>query len=108
MVATPFGPVPAPKLAEGTRAEVLMRPEALRVTPLAGSLPEGAAAAHVLDARMLRRASFIHLCFGGFEGQHLHFHSRVPGRYMPQTGDHVAVTLERAQTFVFPLATKGA
>ena len=107
MVATPFGLVPAPKLAEGARAEVLMRPEALRVTPLEGNLPDGAAAAHVLDARMLRRASFIHLCFGGFEGQHLHFHSRVPGRYMPKIGDHVAVTLERAQTFVFPMTEKG-
>ncbi len=106
MVATPFGLISAPDLGDGTPVEVLMRPEALRVTPLDGALPEGAASAHVLDARMLRRASFIHLCFGGFEGQHLHFHSRVPGRYMPKIGDHVAVTLERAQTFVFPLRQK--
>jgi iron(III) transport system ATP-binding protein len=108
MVATPFGPVAAPNLGEGTRVEILIRPEALRVAPLNGALPTGAARAHVLDARMLRRASFIHLCFGEFEGQHLHFHSREPGRLMPKTGDHVAVTLERAQTFLFPLTAKGA
>jgi len=104
-VATPFGPVAAPGLPDGSRAEVLIRPEALRVERLVESaLPTGAARAHVLDARMLRRASFIHLCFGEFAGQHLHFHSREPGRLMPNIGDHVAVTLERSQSFVFPIA----
>ncbi|MFN4282767.1 MAG: ABC transporter ATP-binding protein [Alphaproteobacteria bacterium] len=102
-VATPFGPVAAPGLSDGVRAEVLIRPEALRVVMLDGPLRTGQAQAHVLDARMLRRASFIHLCFGEFAGQHLHFHSREPGRLMPKVGDHVAVTLERAQTFVFAI-----
>jgi len=104
VVATPFGSVAAPGLPDGRRAEVLIRPEALRVSRIVdGSLPANAARAHVLDARMLRRASFIHLCFGEFDGQHLHFHSREPGRMMPSIGDHVAVTLERSQTFVFPI-----
>jgi iron(III) transport system ATP-binding protein len=109
-VASPFGPIPAPKLADGTRVEVLMRPEALRVAamPADGILPAGTARVLVLDARMLRRASFIHLNFGEFEGAHLHFHSRAPGRFMPRIGDHVAVTLERTQTFVFPLAGQKA
>ncbi len=107
-VATPFGPVAAPNLPDGSRAEVLIRPEALRVTMLNGTLAAGQAQAHVLDVRMLRRASFIHLCFGEFAGQHLHFHSREPGRMMPKIGDHVAVTLERSQTFVFPLAAKAS
>jgi len=107
VVRSPFGPVPAPKLADGTQVEVLMRPEALRVAPAAGGpsapVPEGAARAHILTVRMLRRASFLHLCIGDFEGKHLHFHSRVPGRFLPNVGDHVDVTLDRAQAFVFPV-----
>jgi iron(III) transport system ATP-binding protein len=102
-VSTPFGPVAAARLRDGMRVEVLMRPEALRITPAAGKpAPEGAAQAHILTVRMLRRASFLHLCLGDFEGSHLHFHCRVPGRTMPKVGDEVHVTLDRAQAFVFP------
>ncbi len=57
-VATPFGPVAAPRLHDGTRVEVLIRPEALRITPAnGGGAPEGAAGAHILTVRMLRRAA---------------------------------------------------
>jgi iron(III) transport system ATP-binding protein len=103
-VPTPFGPVAVPRMRDGTRVEVLVRPEALRITPATGNpAPEGAAEAHILTVRMLRRASFLHLCLGDFEGSHLHFHCRVPGRTMPKVGDQVHVTLDRAQAFVFPV-----
>jgi iron(III) transport system ATP-binding protein len=102
-VATPFGAVAAPRLHDGMRVEVLMRPEALRIMPAAGNpAPAGAAQAHILTVRMLRRACFLHLCLGDFDGGHLHFHCRVPGRAMPRVGDEVHVTLDRAQAFVFP------
>ena len=102
-VDTPFGPVAAPRLRENTSVEVLMRPEALRITPAEGlPTPEGAAEAHILTVRMLRRASFLHLCLGDFGGHHLHFHCRVPGRHLMHAGDTVHVTLDRAQAFVFP------
>lgn len=103
-VATPFGLVDAPRLRDGVRVEVLMRPEALRITPAEGKpTPDGAALAHILTVRMLRRASFLHLCLGDFAGSHLHFHCRVPGRNMPKPGESVHVTLDRAQAFVFPI-----
>jgi iron(III) transport system ATP-binding protein len=108
-VRTPFGPIAAPGMAEGARADVLMRPESLRVAAAAGAgapVPDGAARAHVLTVRMLRRATLLHLCFGDFEGQHLHVHSRVPGRFLPKVGDHVDVTLDRGQVFVFPADPK--
>ena len=104
-VATPFGPVPAAGFADGAPVLVLMRPEALRIGP-AGSPPReggiGAARARVIDVRMLRRAVFMHLCMGDFEGRHVHFHSRDPGHHMPAEGADVTVTLDPAQTFVFP------
>jgi iron(III) transport system ATP-binding protein len=103
-VRTPFGNITAPELAEGTRVDVLVRPESLRVAPAAADapVPPGAARAHVLTVRMLRRACLLHLCIGDFEGLHLHVHSRVPGRFLPRTGDPVDVTLDRTQAFIFP------
>jgi iron(III) transport system ATP-binding protein len=108
-VDTPFGLVAAPRLRDGIQAEVLMRPEALRITPANGSAaPAGSTEAHILTVRMLRRASFLHLCLGDFGGGHLHFHCRVPGHNLMQAGDTVHVTLDRDQAFVFPVDRQSA
>jgi iron(III) transport system ATP-binding protein len=110
--ATPFGPVPAPGLAEGSPVEVLIRPEALRLAALdqgEGLTPAGqgaggeAAVGKVIAARLLGRTSLIHLCAGDFQGDHLHLHARMPGRFLPAEDALVNVTLDRAQAFVFPL-----
>ncbi|GIK98339.1 MAG: iron ABC transporter ATP-binding protein [Alphaproteobacteria bacterium] len=98
---TPFGPVPAAGLPEGQAVEVLIRPEALRLGPadMAGDAP----LAKVIAARLLGRSSLIHLCAGEFRGEHLHLHSRMPGRFLPAEDEFVSVLLDRAQAFVFPL-----
>jgi len=110
--ATPFGPVPAPGLSEGSLVEVLIRPEALRLAPVEpgadqpslGQKTAGAAAiGKVIAARLLGRTSLIHLCSGDFQGDHLHLHSRMPGRFLPEEDALVTVILDRAQAFVFPL-----
>ncbi len=104
-VNTPFGPVVAPADAgEGDAVEVLIRPEALRVQSAGASGPAvgvGEIEAKVLDARMLRRAVFMNICIGDFEGKHLHFHARAPGHRMPAAGERVRVLLDPEQTFVF-------
>src|SRR5690606_19902746 len=74
-VNTPCGPIPAPTgLPEETPVQVLIRPEALRIGP-AGGKPQpggaGAVEARVVNVRMLRRAVFMNLCLGDFEGKHL-------------------------------------
>jgi iron(III) transport system ATP-binding protein len=102
-VATPFGDVAAATLAEGTTVEVLIRPEALRLTrgsetPLAGNV------AQVLASRMLGRTSLVHLSARSGNGAALHMHSRMPGRFLPPEGETVLVNLDYSQTFVFPLA----
>ena len=123
-VVTPFGDVAAPDLGDGTAVEILIRPEALRLQPLpaasgstsgsaggpAGVPPAGAA--RVLASRMLGRSSLVHLSVdrrcengaGGEEGDHLHLHARIPGRFLPAENDRLAVHLDRSQTFVFPRA----
>ncbi|HEU0221128.1 MAG TPA: ABC transporter ATP-binding protein, partial [Paracoccaceae bacterium] len=106
-VATPIGRIAANGLGEGTRAEVLVRPEAMRLAPV-GDGPEPVVAAKVLASRLLGRSSWIHLCCGDDPGGpkegeagHLHFHARVPGRFLPPEGEVFGITIDPAQVFVF-------
>ncbi len=102
-IETPFGSVAASDLPDGTEVDVLIRPEAVRVTPLGTDGGGGdAVKARVITARRLRRASYIHLCIGDFDGDHLHFHSRVPARYLPGDDETVNVRLDHSQIFIFP------
>lgn len=105
IVPTPFGPLAADGHAEGAAVEVLIRPEGLRVRSL-GQGEEGAAEARVLAARMLGRSSLVHLALAAPEGT-LHLHARVPGQFLPPEDSRVALTLDRSQAFVFPLADGG-
>jgi iron(III) transport system ATP-binding protein len=108
-VATPFGRVPAGEIAEGAEVRVLIRPEALRLRPVEG---DPSCPAKVLAARLLGRSSWVHLCLGvdaaaasapsDGPGDHLHFHARVPGRFLPPEGEVLAVDLDVGQSFVFP------
>ncbi|KZC98839.1 ABC transporter ATP-binding protein [Oceanibaculum pacificum] len=102
-VATPFGPIPAPGLADGLAVEAIIRPEALRLAAIEAAdatMPT----ARVVAARMLGRASLVHLEAegGGPERPPLHLHSRVPGLFLPREGERVAVSLDRQQAFIFP------
>lgn len=109
-VATPFGPITAQGFAEGTRAMVLMRPEALLIDRWGGQPPAnslGAAEGTVVRARMLRQSVFTHMDFGEFKGEKLYFHARNPGHFMPEEGRRYRVFLDPDQTFVFPIRDKG-
>ncbi len=107
-VKTPFGRVDAKGLPDGCPVEILIRPEALMIDwPGCGAAPrEGLA--RVMAARMLGRTSLVHLSAllderTGEEGPHLH--ARVPGQFLPSEETLMDVTLDRSQTFVFPLKT---
>ncbi len=104
-VNTPFGRVAADGLADGAAVQVLIRPEALRVAPIADDSEEPESAAKVIASRMLGRSSLIHLCVGDYDAAHLHFHSRMPGRLLPAEDEIVAITLDSSQIFVFPVET---
>lgn len=105
-VGTPFGSVAAADFENGAAVEVLIRPEALKIQRGGiGDIDDGRAAT-VLAARLLGRTSLIHLCVGtGADTgrrEHLHLHSRMPGRYLPDESEIVAVDLDPTLTFVFP------
>ena len=98
-IKTVLGNFSAPEsMQEGDPASIVIRHEALNIEPN-GS--EAEANAFVMEARLLGRASLIHLSVpAGTE--ELHFHARVPGLNSLQTGSPVRITVDTAQAFVFP------
>ena len=107
-VATPFGDLAVHGIAEGTPVEVLIRPEALHLTAMTPAMAAGErGAARVMAARMLGRSSLVHLSVDNANGQDLHLHARIPGRYLPKENELLAVHLDHSQAFVFPLGEGG-
>ena len=100
-VDTPVGRV-ATDLPEGSAAQVMIRPEALSLSPLDGA---GNAAvpniARVMASRLLGRTSLVHLSIPDGRGG-CHLHSRMPGQFLPREETHVAIMLDARQAFVFP------
>ena len=101
-VATPFGPVAAGNLDEGAPVEVLIRPEGLNLRPAEEGESSDAGLARVMASRMLGRSSLIHLSVADGPDGELHLHARMPGRYLPEENQMLAVELDRNQIFVFP------
>jgi iron(III) transport system ATP-binding protein len=95
-VDTPFGPLPAGELDEGATAEILIRPEALHLSQAVDG-PLG----KVIASRMLGRSSLVHLSIEDGTVTGLHLHARAPGRFLPEEGQQLSVTLDTSQAFVF-------
>jgi iron(III) transport system ATP-binding protein len=102
-VPTPFGEIAATRLAEGSRVEVLIRPEALQVKTIgAGTKPRHPAIA--VAARLLGEVSIVHLQVESGDWANRHFHSRMTGSFLPREDSVVEVRLDPSRTFVFPAA----
>lgn len=108
-VSTPFGPVDAKGFADGDAVEVLIRPEALHLSPSEQAANGAGAgferAVEVMAARLMGRTSLIHLRALDVPEQETHFHARVPGRFLPLENQRLRVELDRSQAFVFPRET---
>jgi len=104
VVDTPAGPLPAPGIADGTAADVLIRPEALKLSTVPSAMTGGSlpTLARVMAARLLGRSSLVHLGMPDGKGGSVHLHSRMPGQFLPPEESHVSVSLDRCQAFVFP------
>jgi iron(III) transport system ATP-binding protein len=99
---TPLGRIPARGLAEGTAAQVLIRPEGLTLSSPNETLSRLPTLGRVEAARLLGRTSLVHLSVPAADGRILHLHARMPGIFLPPDGSHVSVVLDPRQAFVFP------
>lgn len=101
-VGTPLGRISALNaLEEGSRVEVLVRPEALKLTPVAdGENP--ACVGEVVESRLLGRSSVVFLDVSCPSGSPVRVCARVSGFFLPPPGEYVSIQLDRSQIFVFP------
>ena len=98
-IETILGSFDAPStMSEGDAASIVIRHEGLIIEP--DGTGENANA-FVMEARLLGRASLIHLSVPTGTDE-LHFHARVPGLNSLQTGSPVRITVDATQAFVFP------
>lgn len=100
LVATPLGRLDASRFSEGSNIRVLIRPEAVKVTPLEGKAGDDLTS-HVLMSRLLGPTSLLHICAHGPEGQEMHLHAKVPGVFLPEEGQAVSLELDMSQVFLF-------
>ena len=102
-VDTPIGLLATESVRNGELATVVMRPEALRVTALQAG--QSTYTAQVIQARLLGRSSLIHLCVRPAENgstREWHFHSRMPGIFLPDAGTRLRIEFDLKQIFAFP------
>jgi iron(III) transport system ATP-binding protein len=99
--ATPLGPVAAPGLTDGTVAQILIRPEFLRVSPLVGASPQGGAIeGRVEEVRFIGVARLLQVSVPTAGARQL-FQVRTGGGFAPEAGDMVGLSMEPGQAFVF-------
>jgi iron(III) transport system ATP-binding protein len=96
-VATPFGPCPAPDLAEGTAAVACWRPEAIRLAPAGEGLP-----GRVVGRRFLGATAVLSVETEGFGAPLPLPVSGTDGR---GPGEAVGLRCDAAGAFIFRAAT---
>lgn len=100
-VVTPLGRFPAGAFEEGRRTWVLVRPEAVRLTPCRGETGDGLCG-RVISARLLGGTSHVRVgCEAGDGGEAIQLQARVPGVFLPDAGTRVRIAIDPAQAFVF-------
>ena len=103
-VATPLGRLDASRFDEGANVRILIRPEAVKVTPLEGKVADDLTS-HVIMSRLLGPTSLLHICAHGPDGQEMHLHAKVPGVFLPEEGQAVSLELDMSQVFLFEAET---
>ncbi len=96
---TALGRLPA-ALPDGP-AQLLLRPEGLRVLP--PGTPD-AAPAEVEACRLLGATTMAHMALPDGQGQILHVHARLPPGILLRWGEAVSLRADPQRAFAFPLA----
>jgi iron(III) transport system ATP-binding protein len=98
-IQTPLGPMRARDLQDGTRAEVCIRAEDMRLDP------ESTIRGTVVTARMVGRQTLLHLDLISGEGGPEHVHARLSDPVPPATGERIGLAVDSQQVFVFPVTS---
>ncbi|WP_456389329.1 ABC transporter ATP-binding protein [Profundibacter sp.] len=109
LTETPFGQFLAPGVVDGTKVEIVSRPQHIKIDFDRGgrgpnpTLRDGVAAkASVMRARFMGRESLVEFCMD-YDGTILK--ATVPSVFLPTVGTVMWLTLPRDRCFVFPKPT---
>ena len=94
-IETIFGYIPAPELADGMPADIVVRYEGLLVTPNRDGVK-----AYVMESHLLGRTSLVHMSVPT-STEILHLHARIPGLNSLEPGTEVWLDMDHEQTFIF-------
>ncbi|WP_374656195.1 ABC transporter ATP-binding protein [Dongia sp.] len=100
-VATPLGFLPAPGLAEGTRVQILIRPESLQVVA-PGESGQAPQSALVEEVRFLGGSKLLVVRVPAGDGGSISLRVRHAGRHLPEPGSRILLQLEEADALIFP------
>ena len=109
VVKTPVGVIEAPQFHDDTAVQVIIRPEAFRLSehnPAIDHLNPAHEHVHgmVSERKYLGRSTLVHMDTyepDEDEQKPLHIHARVPGSYLPQASRMQDIFLDQSQVFVF-------
>tara|TARA_R110002167_G_scaffold162836_2_gene359416 strand:- start:1809 stop:2270 length:462 start_codon:yes stop_codon:yes gene_type:complete len=94
-----LGRFPANGLADGSEAQILIRPEALSLSQ--PDTADGGVALTVVSARSLGRSTHLTLSLED-GGTGTLFNARMPGVFLPETGSSVRASVAPENLLIFP------
>lgn len=108
-ISTPLGEIEASEFQDNVNVQVIIRPEALKLSPHDPALdhhhPAHAHAhGHVSERKYLGRSTLVHMDTHDLQDadqKTLHLHARIPGAYLAHGSDVQDIFLDQSQIFVF-------
>lgn len=109
LISTPLGSIKASEFQDNTDVQVIIRPEALRLSvhdPAIDHRDPNHMHVHgkISEQKYLGRSTLVHIDTQDLDdaGQKpLHLHARIPGAYFAQENDVQDIFLDQSQIFVF-------
>jgi iron(III) transport system ATP-binding protein len=100
-IRTCLGAIPNRQHADGSRVDVLIRPDALTLAPPGTRSNQPDTEARVCAVQYAGRCSLVRIGLGDGTDPRTHFQARHAGLFPSRVGERLRVTIDQAQTFVF-------
>ena len=108
-ISTPLGVIDAPAFQDDAAVQIIVRPEALKLSVHDPSVdhhdPKHAHVhAKVSERKYIGRSTIVHMDTYDLDNQNqdpVHLHARVPGAYLAQGSDVQDIFLDQSQIFIF-------